>query len=77
MLSEQRFTVYLQICLLVYIWYKIFNNLSSSVAQPCMARPCMRGRCIDATNDPRYSQLSGGYLCLCEKGYTGKNCRSM
>ena len=54
---------------------KNFTGSKCEVSQPCVARPCMHGRCIDATNDPRYSQLSGEYLCLCEKGYTGKNCR--
>ena len=59
-----------------------FDSLLSSflyffkVASPCMSKPCMHGRCIDATNDPRYTRFTGGYLCLCEKGYTGKNCRS-
>ncbi|XP_028404886.1 neurogenic locus notch homolog protein 1-like isoform X1 [Dendronephthya gigantea] len=54
---------------------KSFTGKICQVASPCMSKPCMHGRCIDATNDPRYTRLTGGYLCLCEKGYTGKNCR--
>ena len=75
MIDRNKFELDLYFVNIVSIRCKMFI-LSSSVPQPCMAKPCMHGRCIDATNDPRYSQLSGGYLCLCEKGYTGKNCRS-
>jgi hypothetical protein len=49
------------------IFMKINDDyFSCEILSPCGSNPCIRGTCHNIN--------SSSYQCLCEPGFTGKNC---
>ena len=47
------------------IYYNLFDCFTPANHSHCQPNPCVHGSCVEIT---------GGYSCTCNSGYTGKNC---